>query len=70
MTDESGPCFQLTGIGNDNVVQIRRCVYCVYTGVYMCDKFNVPIMNARGMGGATLCDGTGIDYVYGLSTDL
>jgi len=28
----------------------------------------VPIMNARGMGGATLCDGTGIDFVDGLST--
>ena len=68
MTDESGPCFQLTGTRNDNVVQVRRCVHCVYTGVYMCTKFNVPIMLARGMGCATLCDGTGIDYVYGLST--
>lgn len=28
----------------------------------------MPIMNARGMGGATLCDGTGIDFVDGLST--
>jgi len=70
MTDESGPCFQLTGIGNDNMVLVRRCVHCVYTGVYMCTKFNVPIMLARGTGCATLCDGTGINYVYGLSADL
>ena len=68
MTEGSQPCIILTGTGNKDVVLIKRCVHCVWGGVYMCDKFNVPIMNARGMGCATLCDGIGIDYVYGLST--
>jgi hypothetical protein len=66
MTEESGPCFQLTGTGNDNVVQVRQCVHCVYTGGYMCTKFNVPVMHAWC--GTTLtnlfnscCDCTGIE---------
>jgi len=67
MTDESGPCFMLTGTGNKDVVQIRRCVHCVWTGIYMCTKFNVPIIRARDPLSEPLCDGTGIDYVDGLS---
>jgi len=67
MTDESGPCFMLTGTGNKDVVQIRRCVHCVWTGIYMCTKFNVPITRARETRSVPLCDGTGIDYVDGLS---
>jgi len=67
MTDESGPCFMLTGTGNKDVVQIRRCVHCVWTGIYMCTKFNVPIIRARESQSVSLCDGIGIDYVDGLS---
>ena len=70
MTEESQPCFILTGTGNKDVVLIKRCVHCVWGGLYICDKFNVPIMNARGMCGAALCDGIGKDYVYGWSTDF
>ena len=69
MTEESQPCFILTGTGNKDVVLIKRCVHCVWGGAYMCDKFNVPIMNARGMGGVPLCTGIGVEYVCGLSTD-
>ena len=67
MTDESGPCFELTGTGNEDVVRVRRCVHCVWTGIYMCTKFNVPIIRARDLLSVPQCDGTGINYVDGLS---
>jgi hypothetical protein len=64
MTDESGPCFQVTGTWNDNVVKIRRCVYCVYSGTFIfrvkkrryawCGTTLTNLFNPR-------CDCTGIE---------